>query len=130
MKSIDESLAGRTAILEMLPFHPTAPISANASSTHRSCTEATRAWPAALSGLPDRAAVDKAQNSGALIETCVVNDLHAWRSQTADATLSFWRAHGDGEANVLIERRGELVTIEIKVGPRIEAVPLTCILGV
>lgn len=76
---------------------------------------------AALTGLMDRAAVESAQKSGALIETWVVNDLHAWCSEVGDATLSFWRTHGGGEVDVLIERQGAIVAVEIKAGRRIDA---------
>ena len=76
---------------------------------------------AALAGLTDRESVAGAQKSGALIETWVVNDLHAWRSETGDVSLSFWRTHGGGEVDVLIERQGEVVAVEIKAGHRIDA---------
>jgi predicted AAA+ superfamily ATPase len=76
---------------------------------------------AALSGLTDRVAVESAQKGGALIETWVVNDLRAWCGETDDATLSFWRTHGGGEVDVLIERQGEIVAVEIKAGHRIDA---------
>lgn len=76
---------------------------------------------AALAGLPDREAVEAAQKSGALLETWVVNDLRAWSSQTSGAALSFWRAHDGGEVDVLIERAGRVVGVEIKAGHRVDA---------
>lgn len=76
---------------------------------------------AALAGLRDRAAVETAQKSGALVETWVVNDLRAWSSQRGGAALFFWRAHDGGEVDVLIEHDGAVVGVEIKAGHRIDA---------
>jgi predicted AAA+ superfamily ATPase len=76
---------------------------------------------AALAGLRDHAAVEAAQKSGALVETWVVNDLRAWSSQSGGAALFFWRAHDGGEVDVLIERDGIVVGVEIKAGHRVDA---------
>ncbi len=75
----------------------------------------------AFAGLQDRTAILNAQKSGALLETLVVNDLFAWSRQTAGAALTFWRSHAGGEADVLIERQGEVVAVEVKSGHRIDA---------
>ena len=80
---------------------------------------------AALSGWTNRPTAEKAQKTGALLETWVINDLHAWCAQTEGATLSFWRTHGGGEVDALIERQGEVVAVEIKSGCRIDARDLT-----
>jgi uncharacterized protein len=76
---------------------------------------------AALSGWTDRAAAEKAQKTGALVESWVVNDLRAWCAQSEGAALSFWRTHGGGEVDAVIERRGEVVAVEVKTGCRIDA---------
>lgn len=80
---------------------------------------------AALSGWGNRSAAEHAQKAGALIESWVVNDLKAWCGQSKGAALSFWRAHGGGEADALIERQGEIVAVEIKAGCRLDARDLT-----
>lgn len=76
---------------------------------------------AALSGWSDRHAVEAAQKTGALIETWVMNDLHAWRGDTGGVELSFWRSHDGAEADALIERRGRVAALEVKCGHRIDA---------
>jgi predicted AAA+ superfamily ATPase len=76
---------------------------------------------AALAGLRDREAVESAEKSGAMVETWVVNDLRAWSSQSGDTALFFWRAHDGGEVDVLIERGGAVVGVEIKAGHRVDA---------
>ena len=75
----------------------------------------------ALSGWTNRAALDLAQKSGALLETLVVNDLFSWSLRTGGSTLSFWRTHAGGEADVLIEKHGVVVAVEVKAGRRVDA---------
>jgi uncharacterized protein len=75
---------------------------------------------AALAGFTSRKAVEQAQKSGSLLETWVINDIHSWCKGTGNASLSFWRTHGGGEVDALIEWQNEAVAVEIKAGHRVD----------
>ena len=76
---------------------------------------------AALAGLSDWSAVETAQKAGPLIETWVINDLHAWSAGVGGGELFFWRSHDGGEVDVLLERSDGVTAVEIKQGHRVDA---------
>lgn len=76
---------------------------------------------AALAGLAGWDAIVAAGKAGMLAETWVVNDLRVWSSAKGGAELFFWRSHGGGEVDALVETNGALTGIEIKLGHRIDS---------
>lgn len=76
---------------------------------------------ATLAGCGNWVDLESAQLTGPWVETWVVNDVRAWQAHEPGVSLSFWRNHdGGAEADLLIEKSGRIVAIEIKLGRRID----------
>jgi predicted AAA+ superfamily ATPase len=68
-----------------------------------------------LLGISDIFDVNRLNKAGALFENKIVTDLKALLSVYAPNTkISFYRSHGGGEIDIVVERPGQLIPIEIK----------------
>jgi len=74
-----------------------------------------------LAGLDDWAAVERQAATGALAETWAAGELRKLIGVTdSRIQLYFWRTHAGQEVDLLMERAGRLVAIEVKWGNRID----------
>lgn len=76
---------------------------------------------AALLGWRDWADVVAAAMDGALVESWVASELRKWADYHGQKGLYFWRTHGGGEADFVVERNGRIIAIEVKTGARVDA---------
>lgn len=76
---------------------------------------------AALLGWSSWGEVADAGMDGALLETWVANELRKSLDANGYAPLAFWRTHGGGEVDFLLEHKGGLTAIEVKLGMRLDA---------
>jgi len=65
--------------------------------------------------------VQHAGADGALLETWVAGELAKWASVHARRPFYFWRSHGGGEVDFLVEQEGRAVGVEVKAGQRVDA---------
>lgn len=65
--------------------------------------------------------VSSAGMDGALVETWVAGELKKWSSYGKQRPLYFWRSHGGGEADFIVEQNGRVIAMEVKTGGRVDA---------
>jgi len=58
---------------------------------------------------------------GALIETWVAGELKKWSAYGNQRPMYFWRTHGGGEADFVVEKDGRIIAFEVKAGHRVDA---------
>ena len=75
---------------------------------------------AALMGWRSWRDVESAGAAGTLLETWVACELKKWSAYTSQTPIHFWRSHGGGEVDFILEAAGKVTAIEIKAGHSVD----------